>query len=165
MWHLTSNSDACELTDAPAGFNEPADWTHLYLGCLPLLPVTDAEGQLRMAAALKHAARQQMLKHRSLMRQAAVGEWEMVLRATDSSATWRITVKQGQGKCPASQAITSCSPSLGINVKQCQPSVLPPPDIVPPLPLAMGCSIRQPHKCAAPPAIAIGGCRWANRTI
>ena len=51
-----------------------------------------------MTAALKHAARQQMMKHRSELRQAAVGEWEMVIRAADSSCIWRVEVNQEQGE-------------------------------------------------------------------
>lgn len=81
-----------------AGFNEPADWTHIFLACIPLVPITDREDQQRMTAALRHAARQQMMKHRSELRQAAVGEWEMVIRAADSSCIWRVAVNQEQGQ-------------------------------------------------------------------
>lgn len=38
------------------------------------------------------------MKHRSELRQAAVGEWEMVIRAADSSCIWRVAVNQEQGQ-------------------------------------------------------------------
>ncbi|KAK9867066.1 hypothetical protein WJX84_010484 [Apatococcus fuscideae] len=102
---LIASLDSFKTSRANQSFNEPADWTHIFLACIPLLPITDPADQQRMTAALKHAARQQMMKHRSELRQAAVGEWEIVIRAADSSCIWRLEVNQDQAYAHNSKCV------------------------------------------------------------
>eukprot|EP00884_Botryococcus_braunii_P014175 jgi/Botrbrau1/22759/Bobra.0132s0090.2 len=74
-----------------------ADWAHIYLSVLPTLPLGSSADEAAVIAALKAGAASITSKHSTLLRKAAVAQWEIRFRVTDSTGAWRLVASSPTG--------------------------------------------------------------------
>jgi acetyl-CoA carboxylase / biotin carboxylase 1 len=74
------------------------DWAHIFLSALPTLPLGSPADEAAVISALKAGAARLIAKYSTMLRKAAVAQWEVRLRVTDNSGSWRLVASSPTGK-------------------------------------------------------------------
>jgi hypothetical protein len=76
---------------------------------LPTLPLGSPADEAAVIAALKAGAASIIAKHSTLLRKAAVAQWEVRLRVTDSTGAWRVVASSPTGETLLHAFFAACS--------------------------------------------------------